>query len=1232
MRHTAACLLLCLLASALCAQDVPGPSGEEWAGELKEIYLDPALKSGDLDAHAQTLARLIEKKASVPALRRWEAIESEVSNPSAIYDALSTLGKDNFKACGIEADLFADAWVKLARRFSSDMAWQEVARQWNGLTEAAYVGPFADGTASAYDDIFSPEVMLDFGAEYDGVYGRIGWAPVRHYRDLKAELDMYDQQRWAGYCYYVATALVSDDDREAWIKLKASGPTKVWLNGQCILMADARASEQPDEVHLCVELVRGRNLLLVKLSSISSLRIRVRDDKGQPSKNIMSVVPKAGDKKVVMRGVDPASLQAGMPKELLKYQALGDIMEKAGDKKWLAYHRLSYAAEAEARGLSDLANWSAGTALELAGDEPLIQLAFLAAIDKGRLYSSSERRKLTRAMTEDLIAKDPQLVPAVFRKAELLASDERYREAVELLRGALEYTPAKWRVYLQLGEVFRDANWSSEHEAVIKAALKEAPTALPVLAAASDYYASMGALARENELDLQRLAILPGDPDAHMSLANTLSRTGDLDGSIKHWRILVAGDPGNDFTMGRLAEALAGNGKLAEALEVYETLSAQSERPEEGLYQAARVCLQLGREEQGAKYLERVLEVDPGHHLARRELQRMRGESEDFWSAYTIGPEEVAKVDITREQFPRAASAMILDELIQHVYADGSSISYVHQIRKILTQDGVDARGKERVPGELINARTIQPDGTVIEPITQPGGLIEFPGVKIGALLDIEYVQRSDGGPLRTLDGDAFYFIDQHLAEPFGISRWVVIAPPQMPFNVIHHNLRADDPGVTITQQASADAVVRIWDVRNPRMPEAEGFMPSPLEIIPWIEFVQPRDWRIRARKLADDGLRQVMDTPLIRSRADELVKGLETDESKAHAIYDWVTATFTTGGDAWNAHQALKAGAGEREEVFISLCAAAGIELGFAYIDPAPAFKSPPEESLPRPHWAYPNKDDFDAMSVVVRRDDGSLAWLDLHDRMRPFGEIPARLANAPAILWMAGEYSLTFLPGTDREKDRFENRVNIQLAADGSASLEGSITVRGERSYTLKEQMRNTPNDELCSNLEADLAQQYQGFEVSECLFPRLGEVGEPLVQEYKGNVRKLADQAGDGLSLTLPGEKLGRLLSILVGARKREFDLSLTFDLVQQDEMRISPPEGYAFKEVPKDLVYPTAPLTYELKFRIDDGDLIVTRKLVLGPGRFKPAEYNDLVEQIKQIKQSEDSVLKLVKEGS
>ena len=172
-------------------------------------------------------------------------------------------------------------------------------------------------------------------------------------------------------------------------------------------------------------------------------------------------------------------------------------------------------------------------------------------------------------------------------------------------------------------------------------------------------------------------------------------------------------------------------------------------------------------------------------------------------------------------------------------------------------------------------------------------------------------------------------------------------------------------------------------------------------------------------------------------------------------------------------------------------------------------------------------------------------------------------------------------------------------------------------------------TPNDELCNELEATLAQQYQGFEVDECVFPLLGEVGEPLVQGYSGSVRKLATKDADGLSLELPGEKLGRLMSILVGSRKRDSDIVINFDLTQTDEIRIRPPEGYAFSGVPDDLVYPTAPLMYELKFRVEEGELVVTRKLVLGPGRFRPEEYSDLVEQVKRVKQAEGSTLKLVK---
>lgn len=1238
MRLTAFCLLLCLLAPLLPAQGLKLDEQQvkEWTDRIERVYLDPALKSGDLDAYAANLLKLIEENptraSSLFALQRLMAMQSELADLRPLHEMLGRLAMDDFKACTLRTQEYVDAWLRLERRFGGNLAWHAAAQRWGGVTEAAYIGPFADGGAPAHDDVFPPEVMLDFDAEYDGAYGRVKWQKVRHHNPLEFELEMYEQQRWAGYGYYVATALISDEERDAELHFALGCPGKIWLNGKYLLDADSRRERVPREFSLAVRLKRGRNLVLVKLSSISSLRILARDQRGRPLPGVLAEAPKPGAPKLAIPGGQKPANQVASLVEITRLESYPATGRASGALRLEGLSSLGEAEGLELLGMRERAGSAADHAVAMLPDEPLVRLAWLYWIGRNPLYSGSEARKLARTAADELLQADPALVPAIFEKARLLSGDERYREAAALLRGALEHTPAKWRVHLQLAQVFRDAGWVTEQEAALTAALKEAPHAIPVLAAASDFYGALGALAREIELDRKRLELMPGDPDAHLSLAGTLARTGDIEGALKHMRMLVAADPGSDFLQGRLAELLAADGNLTECLKVYEQLAGRSERPERELYQAARVCLQLGNDELGARYLRRTLEVDPGHHLARRVLQRMGGESEDFWSAHSVGWEEMLKHDVSLEQFPRAASALVLDEQIQLVLPDGSAVNYVHQVRKILTQDGVDARGKERIPGELVTARTIKADGTVLEPISQPGGLIEFPGVEVGAYLDFAYLQRVDGGPHETLNGDAFYFIDQHLAEPFAISRWVMLAPKAMPINVVYHNLSAGDPGVTIKEEAAGELLVRSWDVRNPRLPEQEQFMPSALEIIPWIECVRPRDWRERARQVADDGLRQVMDTPLIREAAAALAEGRETDEDKARNIYTWLNTRFTTLGDAWNAHQALKSGAGEREELFISLCAAAGIRLGFACADPPPAYKRAPEESLPRPHWAYPHKEDFENFYVVVRGNDGRRVFLDLRERLRPFGEIPARMFHAPAILWEAGEYSLAHLPGGDREKDRFENRVHIRLKSDGSAKLEGSITVLGERSYGLKEYMRTAPNDELCNELESDLARHYKGFEVSECRFPRIGDVGEPLVQEYDGEVKQLASATADGLSLALPGEKLGRLLSLLVGARKRESDVVLDFDLVQTDEIRISPPAGYVFKDLPKDLLYPTAPLVYELKFRIEDGDLLVRRKLVLGPGRFTPADYNDLVEQVKQIRQSEDSTLKLAKDGS
>ncbi|MBK8207397.1 MAG: tetratricopeptide repeat protein [Planctomycetes bacterium] len=1201
--------------------------------ELKSyerVFLDQALLAADYDAHLQTLLSVIKAApASAPAvaaLRRALKLEDQCATMQPLYQWLEAKAREDFKGCGADSGDYVEAYIDLARKYAPDLLWHEVARKRRGITEWAFIGPFVEGFTTAHDDAFSPEVMLDFDATLGGAYGDLRWGPLRHDDPLSSRVDLWSQQRWSGTGYYIATALVSDSDRELYLRLEMPGSGKLWLNGEYLLDVDARSQDWP-RLWLPLQLKRGRNLLLVKVSGLNPLNATLRTQDGAIPGGVVAMTPKAGDARMPVKGGSP-SLQDRTNLESDRLGKLHDAAVTLGGK----YPGVAELAAIEACSAHSM-SWRMGEALDRARaalpDEPLAQLEVLRFLDASPLHSASDRRRLRVEITGRLLAADPTLLPAVFEKAKLLAEDQRFRDAATLLDKARETHADNWRISLALADVYKDADWRSEWLRELRRhAGPPASDAIPVLRATVRHYATHHELANRAATERRLLALLPGDRDAMLGLCQTHLRTGESAEALKLARQFAAADPGNNGALENLAEVLVANGRLDEAVQVYEQLAKRSARPEEFWQDAARACLQLGREAPAIGLLERSLEAAPGQHGTRRQLQRMRGESEDFWSSHALTWEEVIKHDVRSEQFPRADSVLLLDESIELVYADGSSINYVHTVRKILTQDGVDERGKERIPGELFTARTILPDGTVLEPITQADGLVEFPGVKVGCYLDVAYLTRTDGGPHGTLDGNRFYFNDTELRSPFAISRWVLIAPEKLRLNFVYHNMTPQDAGVTVTQKKQAGNVVRVWDVRNPNHPEYEPFMPSPLEFIPWVEAAIAHDWRERARRAGDEGLRDTRVTALIRAKAEQLTKGLSDDRAKAKAIYDWVNATFAAEGEAWNAHQALNAGAGDRKQVFIALCSAAGVRLGFALADLAPPYKMVDPEDLSRPRWNHPRDTDFDHFLCVVWDGDQPV-FIDLSSRLRPFGALSGRLSRAPAVLWREHGYELIHLPGGDREADRFENRTRIELAADGSAKLTGSITIRGERAYDLKETLRNTPYEQQCQQLEEEVAGAYPGFAVDECRFPQLADVHEPLLREFDGSVKGMARVQGEALTLELPGEKLGRLLSVLVSLERRRFDLVLDFDLVQTDELRIKPPAGYAFTSIPDALLFPTAPLEYSMQFRLDAGELVMTRKLVIGPGRLLPADYADVVEQVKLIRAAEAVKLKLVK---
>ncbi len=1213
---------------------------------LETIFLDESLGALDFDTHAAKLVPLIEKNPAsieaVIALRTLQENDKELASHEAIYAPLCKLEAANFKACGVYAHEFAEAYLHYARRIDASGKPLEVFKRWRGYSDFSVIGPFAEYGSAAHDDVFPPELRCDFNAELRGVYGTVRWQKLPHFDENDDHLDLDLHSRHGASGYFAATLLNAESAREVTLEIEVSGPAKVWLRGVPLINLDSRAHDFPS-IELRVRLAQGENLLLVKISGNSWLRVKAREQDGQPFTGNVSA-PKAGawtiaggkflveapecpHTRSLIAAVDNVpGLIKGVTEDDLDEKSRATIIARIKRNGALACLALDNIYRANR--LDTHATEFMEMARGFLPEDPILTLAFLREIGNSSLYSGSEVNSLRRSELAKLLKVEKPLAAALLEQAQLMARDERTSEAVELCERALASNPRAWTALLQLAEIYQQRAWRSEWLDALERARKLAPKAPTIFRFFARYHEYGGEGANALAESARLCEIWPGDYNLRISLVSQFLRAARPEKALEIAKAVVAARPGDSFALKRLSDVHAAVGNIDDAVSCLEKLSGYSLRPETALKDAATLLLSHGREEQGKAMLQRILLGAPDQHDVRRWFARLIGESDEFWKPWVLSDAEVLKHEVKPEDFPQCDSVILLDEQVQVVNHDGSSRMFVRQVRKILTQEGVDAHGKAHPNGEICIARTIRRSGQILEPVTFRGNEIEFPGIEVGALLDLAYIQTEDENPWRNISPARFYFADQTLAAPFMISRLVVVAPKNMSADVRYHNWPQ-----SVIQDDRVDGANRVltWDVRDPKFREREAFMQSALEFIPWLEFTQPRDWRVRARELAEATLPLLRTTRTLDAFAAQLTQSCKSDEARARAIYAWVNANLTTEGDSRNAHQAIKAKAGDRQKTFAALCFAAGVQLGFAYADATPTYRGGEVEALPVPDWAGPGETDFKRLLFVVRGENGARFFVNLDARLRPFGVFSQRLDGAPAILWEQGMYSLIKLPGGEMGRDGFHNQTRIELAADGSAKVEGAIETRGERSYDLKELVRKQSRENRSRELEEQIADQFAGFEAEACTFDDLETVGAPLKRGFKGNVPALAAQNAGKLVFALPLEKFGPLLSALVNKDKREFDLVLDFDLCQTDELRIKPPQGWSFERLPQDVLLPCAPLSYSLSFALEAGELVVRRSVQLGPGRVPVHAYADFVREIRKLSQGEDVTFRLVKDG-
>ena len=612
--------------------------------------------------------------------------------------------------------------------------------------------------------------------------------------------------------------------------------------------------------------------------------------------------------------------------------------------------------------------------------------------------------------------------------------------------------------------------------------------------------------------------------------------------------------------------------------------------------------------------LAAVLEEEPGDHGARQLLSGLTGKEDRFWEEWAPDLEELRTQSPPRGKWPRSDRVCLFDQTVTRIYPDTSSVDVVHQVWRLLDERGTQELSRRPTAGETLAIRTIRPDGSVYEPIRANTGEFRMPGLTPGALVEHSFRRREGAAGFQYSNGP-FYFMDPGLAEPFWLSRWVLLIHEDAPVTVIERNLRRR--GMKHTQTKRGEWIVHVYEARN--MPRVEPEPPAPDrdEFLPWIKVLESRtldqlDGPYRERTLVGKA-----PAPSVVAKAKELVQGVTGAQAQALKLLDFVHEHVRDQGNAARPEQVLAARAGSKLNLLLGLLEAAEIPHDLILAGASPYASKPTD-------WDHPEPGQFSIPLVRISptsQDEQPLFLFPFAHRLAPRTKLPFQLWGAPAYACEAGGGAPLVLPRGDLEDEGARARLRLKLGPDGSA--EGSIAeeVRRFGSYGFKEQLSRAQDNQLRQFFAQRVSRMFPGANLLGYGLPGVEEQGVPLRWRLKFQAPQVVSRRGDG-ALVLHGLLTPSQLTPQLGSRQRRiFDLVLESPVLnrQVTEVELGPfacPNPPASVRIAGNLLHFSLQVTQP-----KPGLLRIERSLLLRPGKVPPARYEAFRKLLRRVDEAE-----------
>ncbi len=201
-----------------------------------------------------------------PGLRR-EAVAKLIEEGKAQLES----GDKEKSLATLEAALDAarevdqiDAATKLLREKLDQTV--DLPKHFGFLSYWQLIAPFDNTDRAGFDRVYSPEMEIDLGAEYEGKDGEaVAWqeyATPDDYGKVDFNQPFGPLKQVVGYAY---TEFEAAEARDAELRLGCKNAWKVWFNGELLFGRDEyHRGQRIDQYSLPVKLREGKNTILVK--------------------------------------------------------------------------------------------------------------------------------------------------------------------------------------------------------------------------------------------------------------------------------------------------------------------------------------------------------------------------------------------------------------------------------------------------------------------------------------------------------------------------------------------------------------------------------------------------------------------------------------------------------------------------------------------------------------------------------------------------------------------------------------------------------------------------------------------------------------------------------------------------------------------------------------------------------------------------------------------------------